>query len=55
MGSLFTRKFLNKLKIFEIFQTFRLLSSKVAHAYRGPRTKSVHPPEGNPHQTDIVS
>jgi polypeptide N-acetylgalactosaminyltransferase len=29
--------------------------SHVAHAYRGPRTKSVHPPSGNPYQSTIVS
>lgn len=28
--------------------------SHVAHIYRGPRTESVHPPGGNPHQTSIV-
>lgn len=27
--------------------------SHVAHIYRGPRTESVHPPGGNPHQTSI--
>lgn len=29
--------------------------SHVAHIYRGPRTESVHPPGGNPHQSSIVS
>lgn len=27
--------------------------SHVAHIYRGPRTESVHPPGGNPHQNSI--
>lgn len=27
--------------------------SHVAHIYRGPRTESVHPPQGNPHQNTI--
>jgi polypeptide N-acetylgalactosaminyltransferase len=27
--------------------------SHVAHIYRGPRTESVHPPDGNPHQASI--
>jgi hypothetical protein len=28
--------------------------SHVAHIYRGPRTESVHPAGGHPHQASIV-